>query len=211
MTAFTLRRIGSRVMVLPVQTPETVDIVYLADLDPAGLVQDDDETFWAMTPDSGAPGTPLKRVSASQLADYVNGRLGGIPGTGTVSSISASGGIGAMPNPITTVGSIFLPNTGVVAGTYANATFTVDLQGRIVRAVPGGAAAVWDGGSTTWDAATSTWDAGSGTTVSAGFFHLTPMAAPATPASGSVIYADSGNGDRVTIKNAAGAMIVIGP
>lgn len=59
-------------------------------------------------------------------------------GTGTVTSITAGIGLNAIPNPITTVGTINMANTTVIPGTYGNSTnisqFTVDQQGRLTAA-----------------------------------------------------------------------------
>jgi len=54
--------------------------------------------------------------------------------TGTVTSVSGSGGISGT---VTTSGSLSLSNSGVSAGTYTNATVTVDSKGRVTSASSG--------------------------------------------------------------------------
>lgn len=54
--------------------------------------------------------------------------------TGTVTSVSGSGGISGT---VTTSGSLSLSNSGVTAGTYTNATVTVDAKGRVTSASTG--------------------------------------------------------------------------
>lgn len=54
---------------------------------------------------------------------------------GTVTQINA--GDGLVGGPITTSGTLALSNTGVAAGTYQNATVTVDAKGRVTAAAPG--------------------------------------------------------------------------
>jgi len=54
---------------------------------------------------------------------------------GTVTQVNT--GDGLVGGPITTSGTIALSNTGVSAGTYQNATVTVDAKGRVTAASPG--------------------------------------------------------------------------
>ena len=59
---------------------------------------------------------------------------GATANTGTVTSVSGSGGISGS---VTTTGSLSLSSSGVTAGTYTNATVTVDSKGRVTSASTG--------------------------------------------------------------------------
>lgn len=54
-------------------------IVYLGELAAAGVVSDTDTTFWCDASAACGVGTPLKRISASQLGSYVTAKFGAAP------------------------------------------------------------------------------------------------------------------------------------
>jgi hypothetical protein len=63
--------------------------------------------------------------------------------TGTVTSVSGSGGISGT---VTTSGSLSLSNSGVTAGTYTNANVTVDATGRVTSASSGSSLSTYNSG-----------------------------------------------------------------
>lgn len=106
---------------------------------------------------SGAPGglTDIEILNLEDLADvvvtspvsgqvltYANGvweNLPGGSGSGSVTKVSAGGGLTASTNPITTTGDISIADTTVSAGTYTLATLTVNSKGQITTASNGAA------------------------------------------------------------------------
>lgn len=122
---------------------------------------------------------------------------GATANTGTVTSVSGSGGISGS---VTTSGSLSLSNSGVSAGTYTNATVTVDAKGRVTSASTGssGASIVAKGlatgnGSGSWSLTNS-----SGCTITSfgqsGFYLNVP-----TGTSGKVVTIGDGSGKVTSI------------
>lgn len=72
--------------------------------------------------------------SRGQITTAVNGSAGG---SGSVTSVSAGGGLTASTNPITTTGDISIANTAVSAGSYTRATITVNSRGQLTAAADG--------------------------------------------------------------------------
>lgn len=106
---------------------------------------------------SGAPGglTVIEILNLEDLADvvvttpvsgqvltYANGvweNLPGGSGSGSVTKVSAGGGLSASTNPIITTGDIFIADTTVSAGDYTLASITVNSKGQITAASNGAA------------------------------------------------------------------------
>lgn len=88
---------------------------------------------------------------------------------GTVTQVNT--GDGLVGGPIVTSGTIALSNTGVAAGTYQNATVTVDAKGRVTAASPGSAISTISGSApivvTPGANATVSINEGSSTTIGA--------------------------------------------
>ena len=81
----------------------------------------------------------LMTLSRNDAPDIIIDMAGVNGGTGgnVVTSISAGSGLAATPNPIVNTGTIFIPASGVVPGTYSSADVTVNSQG-IITAIGNG-------------------------------------------------------------------------
>jgi hypothetical protein len=83
--------------------------------------------------------------------NFTNGTFfgggGGGGGGGSVTSVSTAGGL--LGGPITTIGTISIANTGVVAGTYSNPVITVNPRGQLTFASAGTPPLLLSGGTMT--------------------------------------------------------------
>jgi hypothetical protein len=84
-----------------------------------------------------AGNTVLTYNASASLWEAASAQAGG--GAGTVTSVSAGGGLTASSNPITTTGDISIADTAVSAGSYTLASITVNSRGQITAASNGAA------------------------------------------------------------------------
>ena len=111
--------------------------------------------------------------------------------TGGSGVTSITTGTGLTGGPITSTGTISIASTGVGAGSYTNASFTVNAQGQLTSASSGGTLAISGGGT-------------GQTTASAAFNALSPMTT-----AGDIIYGGtSGAGTRLGVGTAGQVLTV---